>query len=69
MILNYRGIDICIFLSERRHYNLFHPFGLIRCLELSLFICLFIFGKFWKFWKKAGDLNLNLELKLNLNLG
>ena len=46
----------------KSHYNLFHPFGLIRCLELRFFICLFTFGTFWE---KAGDKNLNLELKLN----
>ena len=39
-------INICIFLSDRWHYNLFYPFRLIKCLELSLFICLFTFGKF-----------------------
>ena len=49
-------INIIILASERQHYNFFHPFGLIRCLELSLFTCLFTFGK-------VGD--LNLELKWN----
>ena len=45
-LVRFEVINIIYSSLERRHYNLFHPLGLIRCLELSLFICLFTFGKF-----------------------
>ena len=47
------------FFSERQHYNLFHSFRLIRCLELSLpFTCLFTFGKFWNLLELSFTLNV-----------
>ena len=52
----------------KSHYNLFHPFGLIRCLELRLFICLFTFGKFWNLLEKGGRLEFEFGIEIELYL-
>ena len=61
--------NVIYFSSKRQHYNLFHPFGLIRCLELSLFMCLFTFGKFLNLLEKSWrfEFEFRIEIELNLN--
>ena len=56
--------NIMYFPSERRHYVMFHPLGILRH-HWSLFTFLFTF---LFTWKVAKGLNLSLDLKLNLSL-
>ena len=53
---------ISFFLSERQHYDTFHAFEIIRCLELrqTKFGCLLS-------WKKAGEFDIEIDIELTLN--
>ena len=50
-------------LERQQRYNLFHPYGIFRCLELSLlkvmFTCL-LSETFGTFWKKAGEFEFRI---------
>ena len=56
--MNTKGINIIYSSSERRHCKLFHPFGIIRYLKLSLFVyfwkLLETFENFWKLLETFG---------------